>query len=247
MSAGTRMPRWVISCSTPSASRSFAQNTAVGRCPAGCSAIWRAAARPEATVRFGVDSGDQVGRAAGSGEGGRDPGVPVGHLRDRVRATDERDPLVARGEEVLARQPAPSTSSTATEHRLGRPEPRSTSTTGVPRWISCSSREDGVSSIGVMSTPRTRCSSSSSRWRRSRPESSPLLQTTTITPVVGHRRLGPADDVGEERVGHVEHDDRDLAAASGPQLAGRVVADIAERGDRVVHPLPCLSATCAGG
>jgi hypothetical protein len=58
--------------------------------------------------------------------------------------------------------------------------------------------------------------------------------------VVGHRGLGPAHDVGEERVGHVEHDDRDLAAAPGPQLAGRVVADVTERGDRVVDPLPGL-------
>ncbi len=36
----------------------------------------------------------------------------------------------------------------------------------------------------------------------------------------------------------VQHDDRDLPAAPGPQLSGQVVADVPEHLDRVEHPLP---------
>ncbi|GAB4003489.1 hypothetical protein GCM10029992_45380 [Glycomyces albus] len=50
------------------------------------------------------------------------------------------------------------------------------------------------------------------------------------------QRLGPAHDVGEERVGHVEDDDGDVAAAPGPQLAGRVVAHVAQLGDGGLDP-----------
>ena len=49
--------------------------------------------------------------------------------------------------------------------------------------------------------------------------------------------LDAAGDVGEERVGDVEHDQADRAAAAGAQLPGRLVADEAERGDRGVDPL----------
>ena len=45
--------------------------------------------------------------------------------------------------------------------------------------------------------------------------------------------LGAAHHIGEEGVGHVEDDDGDGAAVSGAQLAGGVVADVAELLDRV--------------
>jgi hypothetical protein len=48
--------------------------------------------------------------------------------------------------------------------------------------------------------------------------------------------LGTAHHVGEERVGHVEHHDGDGAAAPGAELAGGVVAYVAEFGDRVEYP-----------
>ena len=50
--------------------------------------------------------------------------------------------------------------------------------------------------------------------------------------------LHAAGQVGEERVGHVEHDQADRPAPAGPQLAGRLVPDEAEFPDRGVHPVP---------
>ena len=47
--------------------------------------------------------------------------------------------------------------------------------------------------------------------------------------------FGPAGDVGEEGVAHVEHDEADRAASSCAQLACRVVAHEAELVDRGLH------------
>jgi hypothetical protein len=48
--------------------------------------------------------------------------------------------------------------------------------------------------------------------------------------------LDPAGDVGEERVGDVEHHQADGAAGAGAQLSRRLVAHEAEGRDRVEHP-----------
>jgi hypothetical protein len=52
------------------------------------------------------------------------------------------------------------------------------------------------------------------------------------------RALHPPRDVGEERVGPVEHDVGEGAAAAAAQLAGRLVAHEAQLVDRGLHPPP---------
>ena len=51
------------------------------------------------------------------------------------------------------------------------------------------------------------------------------------------RGLHPGRDIGEERVGRVEHDVADGVAPAGLQLPGRLVADEAEVQHRPLHPL----------
>jgi hypothetical protein len=60
------------------------------------------------------------------------------------------------------------------------------------------------------------------------------------------RLLDAAGDVGEERVGDVEHDQADGPAHPGAQLAGRLVAHEAEGHDRVEHPAAGLLADGLG-
>src|SRR5688572_17987845 len=74
----------------------------------------------------------------------------------------------------------------------------------------------------------------------------PLLPVGTLATVADHHQdpvflgggLGAADQVGEERVGHVHHHDRDLPAAALAKLAGGVVAYIAQLRDRLADPDP---------
>ena len=54
---------------------------------------------------------------------------------------------------------------------------------------------------------------------------------------LGGDALNAAGDVGEERVAHVQDQQRDGAAPAGPQLAGGLVADEAEFGDGGANPL----------
>jgi hypothetical protein len=71
-----------------------------------------------------------------------------------------------------------------------------------------------------------------------------LLLRAVVGVAEEHRQAGAvgdvldaAGDVGEERVGDVEHDQADRAAAPGAQVAGGLVAHEAEDGDRGQHPL----------
>ena len=52
--------------------------------------------------------------------------------------------------------------------------------------------------------------------------------------------LGAAHDVGEERVGHIQHHDGHRPAATGAQVTRGVVADVAELFDGVEHALAGL-------
>jgi hypothetical protein len=58
--------------------------------------------------------------------------------------------------------------------------------------------------------------------------------------------LHPLGDVGEERVGGVEHDVADRAAAARAELAGRLVAHEPEIGHRLLDPRPSGSADAVG-
>ena len=71
--------------------------------------------------------------------------------------------------------------------------------------------------------------SSTSRCAASLAGRSSELQRMTARPSAFGDLLDAAGDVGEERVGDVEHDQADGAAAAGAQLAGRLVADEAQR------------------
>jgi hypothetical protein len=82
----------------------------------------------------------------------------------------------------------------------------------------------------------TRCSSTS------RGDAAPAGVVTAAADHNGEAALfgdsfRSSDNVGEERVGHIEHEDGDHAAAAGPQLPGGVVADVPERLDGVEHAL----------
>ena len=134
---------------------------------------------------------------------------------------------------VTASSP-PSTSSTPTLHHAA-PGTRSTSTTGMPCRASASSC--AVSwSTGVIRMPRTRCSSE---------QLEVVGLAGGVAVAVAHvqrHAVGPGGlldalgDVGEERVGGVEHQVGDRPAASGPQLAPRLVAHEPELGDGVAGP-----------
>ena len=76
-----------------------------------------------------------------------------------------------------------------------------------------------------MRTPWTRCSASTSRCAASSAgEVVGVAEDHRQARGVG-RLLDAARDVGEERVGDVEHDQADGAAVPGPQVPGRLVAD----------------------
>ena len=115
----------------------------------------------------------------------------------------------------------------------------------MPRSVSAVSRSPPAST-GVISTPWTRCSSSRSRYCG--------LAAWIVVAVAQIDRqtrrlrglLDAARNVGEERVGRIEHHVTEAPAAAGPELAGVLVAHEPQLLDRVEHSLPGDSATTWG-
>ena len=103
MSRGTRIRRSVISCSTPSASRSLAQKTAVGRSAGGSSAISAPACRPAATVSVGVTT---VRTSTPPRSAAVKPFAAIGDLGDGHGPAGEGDALMTQLAQVLARDPS---------------------------------------------------------------------------------------------------------------------------------------------
>ena len=155
-------PAAVISCSSPSASRSLAQNTAVGRRPRAARPGPRRPL-PGRDVQRGRLDHVQVGlgrrpaaraRMAPSRRSATclmDSGPPTNAIRSWPASAGATPPARRRAR----RRPTPSTGR-ADGARL------STRTTGVPRRCSRASRASAPAT-GVIRMPCTRCSSSSSR------------------------------------------------------------------------------------
>jgi hypothetical protein len=173
MSWGTRSRRRVISWRTPRASRSLAQNAAVGRRRAAISAIWAPAARPEEKFTAGVSTLTSSGRPAAARTPLAQLPEPFADALDRGDQ-DPLDPLLLEQVEVAA-------------FALGL--------------------------FGAVAEDHRQ-------------------------PLGSHRLLDPAGDVGEEGVGHVQHDQAEGAAAAGPQRASGFVAHEPEGGDGLLHPGP---------
>ena len=115
---------------------------------------------------------------------------------------------------------------------------------GRPAPPGCRARSAGPaaasrpSSTGVMSTPGTRCSSSRSRWRRSRAGVlAAVADDDHQPPCSSAAASAPRTTSVKNGLATSSTTMRDRAAAPGAQLAGRVVADVAELGDRVEDPL----------
>ena len=130
----------------------------------------------------------------------------------------------------------PSRSSTPTEQESLPLLIRSTRTTAIPRRRSSAMRSD-ISRIGA-----TRMPAYALLLEQREVGHLPLGRLRAVADVHGVPRrvevvLGPQHDVGEERVGDVDHHHADRSAAAGAQLAGRLVADPAELVDRLPHPL----------
>ena len=94
MSSGTRSPWAVSPARTPSATRSLAAKTAVGRWASGRATSSSAAARPAAVVSAGVEMVSSVAPSQAC-DGLLRPLAPVAHLPQRRGPADEREPPVA--------------------------------------------------------------------------------------------------------------------------------------------------------
>lgn len=159
-------------------------NTASGLTSAGRAAIVSAAPRPASVVssRSAIvdsDTGDPCERAASTAAWAplrrsctcvSEAGPPAN--TSRLRPNDIRWSAAIR---------PPATSSTLTEQKVGSAGDRSRNTTGIPS-LAKPSNTGGGSPDGAMRTPRTRCSSKSSRYRRSRLTSPALLPSSTTPP-----------------------------------------------------------------
>ena len=242
-SSGTRSPDRSTCCMIPIANRSLAQATAVGRRRVGMSTSARPASTPPSNVSEVVATSCRsasrrpapLHRRAGAGE-------PVGHLARRLGdASDEGDPTVARLEQVGHRQ-APA-AHVVDRHRAGaarragvvEQHQRHPAVTATHRGAVLARRhvEDAEH---LLLREHAEVALLLLRFRS-------LLHRITSTPAALVGVLDAAGDVGEERVGDVEHDQPDRAALPAAQLAGRLVAHEAEA--RRSPPRPAASVASA--
>ena len=176
-----------------------------------------------------------AGGASRGCQGGLGTLETVADLADRLRSADERDPLVAAVEEVVDRE-------TAAQHvvdgdRAERLVAR--------RTVHDHDRSPPPGHAGQVLGLRVE--------GRDEDALHPLLDEVVevrhlaVGPVaaVAHverevallgRLLDPGGDVGEERVGRVEHHVRQRAAAPRPQVPRSLVAHEAEVGHRLLDP-----------
>ena len=110
--------------------------------------------------------GERTVRASSDRSASRTAGshalVALLHLRQPGRAADEGDPPVTALEQVVGGEPAAVHVVDRDRALVGAGARRSTRTTGTPRARSASRAGEG-SAVGVMRTPCTRCSASTSR------------------------------------------------------------------------------------
>ena len=212
-SSGTRSAGEVACWSRPSATRSLAQKTAVGRRgrQAG-DALTGGAALGDAQRGGGHD--DQVG----VGQPGVVPRLPgaleaLAHLAQRVRPTDEGHPPVPAVDEVVDREPP----AEDVVHRHGAEgRARAGAVHDDERGAAVREVAEGgeSGSTGVTRIPCTRCSWRCARWVASGWPGCRCCRGRARGPVLGEV-LHPLGDVGEERVGGVEHHVADGPAAPG--------------------------------
>ena len=160
---------------------------------------------------------------------------PVADLADRLRPADERDPLVAAVEEVLDRE-------AATEHvvdgdRAERHVPRRTVHDHHGR--AATSHAGQVLGLGVEGRDEDALDALLDEVVEVRhlavgPVAAVAHVEREVT-LLG-RLLDPGGDVGEERVGRVEHHVGQRPAASRPQVPRGLVAHEAEVGHRLLDP-----------
>ena len=139
----------------------------------------------------------------------------------------------------------PRTSSTATEQKRSSSRARSTSTTGTPRSTTASIHGGRGVDRGEQDALHPLL------HQRGEVGLLALGAVVAVADDHGHVRdlggdLDALGDVGEERVGGVEHHVGDRPAGPHPQLAGELVAHEAELGHRPLDPLPGAGADHLG-